>query len=425
MMRSSALGAGVGIAARALAILLLFSLLGGSGVPAREPAERVRRYTRAVEFQFERWTLAALGVRAVTFSLGAAAHMEPQRGAELVRQYFARLAELQRQQGELEAMIGDPQGVPQARVAAQQALVAQGRAELAGLQPHVEAVLQEQLAAVLAEMGLGVGGKQVPPVAFRFTPLPLALVVSPREIIRQEANVQIDPGLTLAQQIALEQQVESEGDLSALVVRIGGVGTYPTMVLESSSLPWVVDTVGHEWVHNYLTLHPLGLAYGRNDELRTMNETVAALVGKAIGERVLARYYPDLLPPPAPPAPAPQAPTEPPAFDFRAEMHATRLRVDALLAEGKIAQAEAYMEDRRRFFWEHGYRIRRLNQAYFAFYGAYADQPQGAAGEDPVGAAVRALWQRVGSPTRFLRLMAWMNSVEDLQRALDRLGTSG
>ena len=38
--------------------------------------------------------------------------------------------------------------------------------------------------------------------------------------------------------------------------------------------------------------------------------------------------------------------------------------------------------------------MRKLNQAYFAFYGAYADQPGGAAGEDPVGPAVRALRER-------------------------------
>jgi hypothetical protein len=101
------------------------------------------------------------------------------------------------------------------------------------------------------------------------------------------------------------------------------------------------------------------------------------------------------------------------------------LKVDALLAEGKIAEAEAYMEERRRFFWEHGYRIRRLNQAYFAFHGAYADQPQGPAGEDPIGAAVRELWRLVGAPARFLRLMAWMDSVADLEATLARWRASG
>jgi hypothetical protein len=95
-------------------------------------------------------------------------------------------------------------------------------------------------------------------------------------------------------------------------------------------------------------------------------------------------------------------------------MRTTRLEVDVLLAAGEIEQAEQYMEARRLFFWDNGYRIRKLNQAYFAFHGAYADAPGGAAGDDPVGEAVRALWQRVGSPADFLRLMARMNSYQDL-----------
>ena len=72
-------------------------------------------------------------------------------------------------------------------------------------------------------------------------------------------------------------------------------------------------------------------------------------------------------------------------------MRITRETADQMLAAGKIDEAEAYMEQRRQLFWDHGYQIRKLNQAYFAFHGAYADQPGGAAGEDPVGAAVRKL----------------------------------
>ncbi|MEJ2709259.1 MAG: hypothetical protein P8074_16740 [Anaerolineales bacterium] len=76
------------------------------------------------------------------------------------------------------------------------------------------------------------------------------------------------------------------------------------------------------------------------------------------------------------------------------------------------------MEQRRIFFWEHGYHIRKLNQAYFAFYGAYADQPGGAAGEDPVGAAVRDL--RVQSPnlSDFLNRISWMWKFQQLQQAV-------
>jgi len=62
--------------------------------------------------------------------------------------------------------------------------------------------------------------------------------------------------------------------------------------------------------------------------------------------------------------------------------------------------------------------LRRINQAYFAFYGAYADVPGGAAGDDPVGEAVRQLWEIVGDPVAFLRRVAWMSSTDDLFAAL-------
>ena len=99
-----------------------------------------------------------------------------------------------------------------------------------------------------------------------------------------------------------------------------------------------------------------------------------------------------------------------------AEMHETRVTADRLLAEGKIDQAESYMEMRRRFLWDNGYHIRKLNQAYFAFYGAYADQPGGAAGEDPVGAAVRLLRADSPSLADFINRIAWMWNYEQLKK---------
>jgi len=99
-------------------------------------------------------------------------------------------------------------------------------------------------------------------------------------------------------------------------------------------------------------------------------------------------------------------------------MHKTRVTVDALLAEGKIEEAEAYMEKRRLLFLKNGFLLRKINQAYFAFYGAYADVPGGAAGEDPVGPAVRALRSQSDSLADFVNRISWMTSFQDLQEAI-------
>ncbi|HEX2991614.1 MAG TPA: hypothetical protein VHO49_13110, partial [Anaerolineales bacterium] len=234
------------------------------------------------------------------------------------------------------------------------------------------------------------------------------------------------PTLTLNEQIQLEEEVARSQDVSTLVVPIGGVGVYPTMVMETTDLRWLLDTIAHEWMHNYLTLRPLGMNYTTTPELRTMNETTASIAGGEVGTYVLHRHYPELLAS----ASSPELVSldrdheftlqvqESQPFDFRAEMHETRIRADELLAEGKIDEAEAYMEQRREVFWENGFLIRKLNQAYFAFHGAYADSPGGAAGEDPVGPAVRALREQSDSLADFINTIAWMTSFEELLQTI-------
>ena len=82
-------------------------------------------------------------------------------------------------------------------------------------------------------------------------------------------------------------------------------------------------------------------------------------------------------------------------------MRATRLRVDELLASGMIDKAEAYMEERRQFLADNGYYIRKLNQAYFAFHGSYADS---AASVSPIHGQLEAVRQASDSLGEFVRM---------------------
>ncbi len=404
---------------------LALVLLGGSERLVGGPADLLHRYTGRIEFDFVGWTLGAIGSKLGQSSVQQAAYLPEAARTDLVRRVLSEIDEAARLQGEIERVYADPAVTdPERESSAERAGLARLRRELAGLQPLVEATLQEQASVILADAGLTTFGAPIPPVSFQLSRLPMALVVSPRTTIRQEALIQLLPDMTIEQQVALENQVEENLGLSALVVPIGGIGTYPTMVQETTALDWLTEVVLHEWTHNYLTFRPLGWAYDASAETRTMNETTASLLGKALGRALLERYYPDLVPPPPPEATGSAGETAPPAFDFNAEMHETRVEVDRLLAEGKEEDAEAYMEARRQRLVEHGYIIRRLNQAYFAFHGAYADSPQSAAGADPVGEAVREMWDLSRSPAEFLRTMARMNSYEDLLRALGRPDSS-
>jgi len=196
-----------------------------------------------------------------------------------------------------------------------------------------------------------------------------------------------------------------------LIVPLGGLGTFPTMIMESTTLSWVAEAVAHEWTHNYLTLRPLGMRYDESPELRTINETAASLVGKSIARIVMERSYGIHL---AASSTSPRFLASPPEFNFRTEMHATRVETDRLLAAGNVDEAEAYMEAQRRVFVEHGYGIRRINQAYFAFYGAYADTP-GERGEDPVGPMVESFYKSCPTAGAFLRSIAEVTSFAQLR----------
>ena len=404
-----------------LAVAIL--LLGASAIPPGDRIERVRAYTRDMEFDYIAWTLNALGVKLSQVALQSSSYLGDQHEPEIVLKYIDLIARIQRGEAQLNSIYADP------NVSDPVAASADLRAELDSLYrqrevlaPVAESILQEQISQVVADLGLSAAGQPVPPVMYHSTPLPAALIISPREVIRQDANISLTPDLTLDQRTALEDTVDKNLDVSSLIVGIGGVGLYPTMVMQTSDLNWLSEVVAHEWVHNFLTLRPLGLNYLTSPELRTMNETAASIAGIEIGQALIERFYPQLAPAPEPdppPVDEGRTPTEPPPFDFRAEMRETRVTVDQLLAEGKVDEAETYMEQRRAYLWENGYRIRKLNQAYFAFYGAYADQPGGAAGEDPVGEAVRNLRANSPSLAAFLKTISWMSSFEQLQRAVE------
>jgi len=384
----------------------------------------VRAFTRPIEFDFVEWTIDALGVKLERLPLNTIDYLDRASQRQIVLDYIHLIGEIQQAEGELNLIYTNPEiDEPEIQAKPIQENLDALYTRRADLAPLAESVLQEMLSTVAAEMGFTPLGQPIPPVMYHSTPLPWALIVSPRERIAQEANISLKTTLTLEDHILLEDEIAAALDVSTLVVPVGGVGTYPTMIAQTSNLNWLTTVIAHEWIHNYLTLRPLGVRYEQSPELRTMNETTASLTGDELGAALIAEFFPELVPPPPPPAqptpqPDPQPTPEPERFDFRAEMYKTRIQVDALLAEGKVADAESYMEQRRLVFWENGYRIRKLNQAYFAFYGAYADQPVGSAGEDPVGAAVRQLRAQSDSLIEFVDAMSKLKSFQELQGLL-------
>ncbi|CAG0928806.1 hypothetical protein TFLX_01073 [Thermoflexales bacterium] len=351
--------------------------------------------------------------------------------------------EWQVRQSYADASTTDPETQTQALRLKRDAL----RTEIERQRPTAEAIIQQQIASVLVAEGFGVGGEIFPPVAARITPLPYVLIISPRDEINRVSAEALQTGLSVDEADRIEAQVLHTTKQSALVVPIGGLAAYPTMIVETGDSLWLMQTIAHEWVHNWLYLRPLGYSYlAEEPVIRTINETVASLAGDELGLKVMRRYYldtlkqehPDWVEPKPLEAPDldPIAPSPPKResseFSYNQALYETRLKVEELLiearqlkvegklveAEAKIVAAESYMEERRQFINSHGYGIRKLNQAFFAFYGAYADQPGGAAGSDPTGPAVVAL--RAYSPglRQFLDRVSSILTQEELLKAV-------
>jgi hypothetical protein len=111
----------------------------------------------------------------------------------------------------------------------------------------------------------------------------------------------------------------------------------------------------------------------------------------------------------------------PPQLNANEELRSLRTEVDALLAAGKVEDAEALMEQRRQYLADNGYYIRKINQAYFAFTNLYAGEAGNPAATNPVGPKIDQLRERAGSLQAFVRLVQEVASVEALDRALESL----
>jgi hypothetical protein len=280
--------------------------------------------------------------------------------------------------------------------------------------PQAERILATQVGQVLAADGFGSGGRVLPPVTFRFVDPPTYLIISPRNEIRQYRGIYLLPHIPDAERTKLEAAIETQLDVSALVDDVGGIGSWPTMVVNATSLPSLLDIVAHEWTHTYLFLRPLGMHYGDSRDMTTINETVASIVGREVSDQTLARYYPELVPSTKPAASVPAAGASK-REDFNQAMRRIRLHVDELLKQGRISEAETYMEAERQKLVAEGYALRRLNQAYFAFHGSYATSP---ASVDPIGPWLHQLRVQSGSLKAFVDRAAGITSLDDLLRAI-------
>ena len=399
-----------------IAGLLLVSLLGGSCAPSKDFDSYLNSIVKPYRFSIASWEFETLLGGEKQSAMAEEVEDEPGQ----VTEYFSLVERINSLKSEVAAIeSGDRQG----DLASLEAELNILEEQKAALEEVVRRIITRQIKESLAQQGIFnpldryIGLKvSFPPVNFRLEPPPYLLVVSPRYRIESMREIALQPSISLGEIEDIEAKVDKL-DVSSLVVELGGFsGTYPTLVTDGASLRFTIDTATEEWLHQYLVFKPLGFLYlldligvSRNYELAIINETLASMVSKEIGAIVSEEYYSEY----ENGANQNQAPQ--PEFDFNQEMREIRKQVDIYLARGKIEQAEAFMEQKRQYLASMGYYIRKLNQAYFAFHGTYADKPTSIS---PIGLELEELRSQSTSLEDFLNTVAVMTSRQDLSGSI-------
>ena len=344
-----------------------------------------------------------------------------------IAEYFELGEEISRLRRGLEEAAARADGQASAEVSALEERFDDVSARRSRLRQDVEETVEATISAVVVSEGLGTWRELIfPPVDIRLAEPPKLLVTSPRDRIERTHDVLLKPEIGIGERESVERRVEDAAGLSAVVLDIGGLATFPASLPNDQPLRWTLQTSAHEWLHHYLFFRPLGQNISKSDDMQVLNETVADIAGREIGNRAFQALGGDVDRSPemglegveaAADAGQPQD-REDAAFDFNREMRETRLRVDELLAAGLIDEAEAYMEERRKLFVTNGFNIRKLNQAYFAFHGTYADSP---ASVNPIGGQLQRLRSRVPDVGSFVRTVSRFSSYREFLESLDAL----
>ena len=280
-------------------VVFFFSVAFFIGQEYAVPGDDDTLLARAVGnqyFEFVQWTVEALAEKGAQIAVPIDRHLDDAQRRQFVLDYLQATREYYELEGRVRQIYADA-AVTDPTTSSEKLRIERDarRATIEQRRPTAEAIIQQQVSVLLIEEGFGTGGEVFPPVAARITPLPNVLIISPRDEIKRATGEALAAGLKVDQAEAIEARVLSETNQSALVVPIGGMADYPAMILETTDLLWLLQTIAHEWSHHWLYLRPLGYSYLAEDgaNLRTINETVASVFGDEIGLKVMRRFYRD------------------------------------------------------------------------------------------------------------------------------------
>src|SRR4030067_324108 len=126
---------------RSLVLIILGWLMVASAGGELEPADRVRRYTRRVEFDFVSWTLEALSEKLLKVGAGAPDYLNEAQRKALVLDYTGMIDQAGRLRQQFQEALSDPHAAdPQQAAAPAPVELERVQDEQAGTSPLAAAV---------------------------------------------------------------------------------------------------------------------------------------------------------------------------------------------------------------------------------------------------------------------------------------------
>lgn len=398
------------VASSLLVLLLAVLLFLSPACQSDTTRDVLREEASSYRFSLVRWQVTNLPVKLVSSIFNVGEVPPPEERKALVDEFLALQSEVRSLERQLARAVAVQGQSPETEALEEE--LRELRLEFMSLAPQVEAIIQREVTHVLASQGFGfslASGQFIfPPVLFVFQPAPSMLVASPRDRIQLLGYELLCPSLTVSQFELVEGKFTQHDNLSVIVASPGGLATYPSIVDEGARFYRTLYVVTHEWMHHYLIFYPLGRAWFQGGVARQLNETVADIVGYEVTDQIYRQY--GYEPPPG------ELPLTETGFNYTAEMRETRLVTGQLLKEGRIDEAEQYMEERRQLFVDEGYYIRKLNQAYFAIRDPYPLSP---ASLSPIGEQLQELRSYYDTLGEFVLALRGLTTHEEVLRLLD------
>ena len=126
-----------------------------------------------------------------------------------------------------------------------------------------------------------------PKVRFKLDATPNVLIISPKNNIKLTYSILLKQNLTIKEKETIENQIEEKFNVSAIILNIGGIAFYPSLIPKDIDNNKIIKNIIHEWLHQYLVLYNLGQNIYKDNQMLALNETIVSYVSEELAKNII------------------------------------------------------------------------------------------------------------------------------------------